>query len=65
MNSFSITLEFAEVEFGNQRAVFTARLEQAGHPAKVMRGAALPGVGTLSVDALPAGFRTTWRTLVN
>jgi hypothetical protein len=61
----SITLEFAELEFAHQRAVFTARLEQAAHPAKVLRGATLPGVGTLSVNTLPPAFRTTWRTLAN
>jgi hypothetical protein len=65
MTDSSITLEFAELEFAHQRAVFTARLEQAAHPAKVMHGAALPGVGTLSVNTLPAAFRTTWRTLPN
>jgi hypothetical protein len=65
MTGSSITLEFAELEFANQRAVFTARLEQAAHPAKVMHGAALPGVGTVSVNGLPAGFRTTWRTIAN
>jgi hypothetical protein len=65
MNNSSITLEFAEVEFGNQRAVFTARLEQAAHPAKILHGATLPGVGTVLVNALPAGFHTTLRTLFN
>jgi hypothetical protein len=73
---FVVALEFSEIEIGNKRAIFSARLDQieslpgSGPQAgqiEMARGAELPGVGVFSVDSpavrFDAGLRLRWRTV--
>jgi hypothetical protein len=62
LNQESVALEFAELEFENQRAVFTAVLERVDKGTSITNST-LPGVGVLAASGLPAGLRTTWRSI--